>query len=289
MLFFIAGITGNVGGATARQVLKDGHNVRALVRDTAKARSWAEQGVELVQGDWNDPASLITALTGVDGAYLMMPPTQTPSRDWREAKAVVASYKQAVEQAKPKKLVLLSSYGSEQPSGIGLITATHLLEEGVGNLDIPTAVLRPGGFFENYVAQIAPTRQSETLYSFYQPVDRKLLMTATADIGAEAARLLTTDWIGKRIVEIGDEHSPTEIAAAMAEVFGQPITAQAVPRAQWSGVLQQFELPADSTWAFEEMADAINSGHIHHNVPGTEAVPATIAPLQFFRNVSQNA
>ena len=286
MPFFIAGITGNVGGATARQLLKNGHTVRALVRDTAKAKPWADQGVELVQGDWNDTASLTRALTNVDGAYLMMPPSQTPSHDWHEAKAVVASYKDALAQTKPKKLVLLSSFGSEQPSGIGLITSTHLLEEGVSNLSIPTAVLRPGGFFENYIGQVGPTRQSGTLYSFYQPVDRKLLMTATADIGAEAAKLLTTEWTGKRIVEIGTEHSPADIAAAMTDAFAQPVTAQAVPRDHWSGVLQQFGLPADSTWAFEEMVEAVNSGHIHNNVSGTEAVPATVTPVQFFSNLN---
>ncbi|WP_419805498.1 NmrA family NAD(P)-binding protein [Terriglobus sp.] len=287
MLFFIAGITGNVGGATARHLLKDGHSLRALVRDATKAKPWADQGVELVKGDWNDTASLTRALTGVDGAYLMMPPTQTPSRDFREAKAVIASYQQAIREARPKKLVLLSSFGSEQTSGIGLITSTHLLEEGVGNLGIPTAVMRPGGFFENYTAQVAPTRQSGTLYSFYQPVERKLLMTATADIGAEAAKLLTSEFTGKRIVEIGTEYSPADIAATMTEVFGQPITAQAVPRDHWSGVLQQFGLPAEHTWAYEEMIEAINSGHIHHNVPGTEPVPGTITPTQFFQGLNR--
>ena len=42
-------------------------------------------------------------------------------------------------------------------------------------------------------------------------MDRKLLMTATADIGAEAAKLLTTEWTGKRIVEI--KLDPAEQAA----------------------------------------------------------------------------
>ena len=287
MHFFIAGITGNVGGATARHLLQNGHTVRALVRDTAKARSWADQGVELVQGDWNDADSLSIAMAGVDGAYLMMPPTQTPSRDFREAKAVVASYQQAVQQSKPGKLVLLSSFGSEQSSGIGLITSTHLLEQGVGDTGIPTAILRPGGFYENYKGQVVPTRQSGTLYSFYQPVEQKLLSTATADIGAEAAKLLITNWTGKRIVEIGNEYSPADIAAAMSEAFHQPIAAAPVPREQWSATLQQFGMPAEFTWAFEEMVDAINSGRIHNNVPGTEKMAGTITPVEFFRNLQQ--
>ena len=44
-MFLVMGITGNVGGATARHVLAQGKTVRALVRDRAKAASWADQGV----------------------------------------------------------------------------------------------------------------------------------------------------------------------------------------------------------------------------------------------------
>ncbi len=44
------------------------------------------------------------ALTGVEGAYLMMPPVQAPSRDFSEAKAVLASYKQTLAQAFEKMM-----------------------------------------------------------------------------------------------------------------------------------------------------------------------------------------
>ncbi|MBY2937899.1 HAMP domain-containing protein [Rhizobium leguminosarum] len=57
-MFLVMGITGNVGGATAGHLLAQGKKVRALVRDREKALSWANQGVELVDGDWNDPAAI---------------------------------------------------------------------------------------------------------------------------------------------------------------------------------------------------------------------------------------
>lgn len=289
MHFFLAGITGHVGGAAARTLLAGGHTLRALVRDTQKAKPWADRGVELVHGDWNDSAVLARALQGVDGAYLMMPPSQTPSRDFREAKAVVASYKAALGQSKPGKLILLSSFGSEQPSGLGLITSTHLLEEGVGNLDIPTAILRPGGFYENFATAVEPARQSGLLFSFYQPVDRKILSVASADIGVEVARLLTTEWTGKRILELGNETAPSEIAAGLAEALDRDVVAQAIPREHWPATLQQCGMPAEFTWALEEMVDAINSGHIHNNVPGTEKVPGSTSPAVFFRGLANEA
>jgi len=57
-MFLITGITGKVGGAAARHLLNRGKQVRALVRDPAKAAAWRSKGVELVKGDWTDPAAM---------------------------------------------------------------------------------------------------------------------------------------------------------------------------------------------------------------------------------------
>ena len=46
-MYLVMGITGKVGGATARHLLKQGKQVRALVRNREKAAKWADQGVEL--------------------------------------------------------------------------------------------------------------------------------------------------------------------------------------------------------------------------------------------------
>ena len=57
-MFLVTGITGKVGGATAKHLLAHGKEVRALVRNREKAANWVNQGVELVDGDWNDLRSL---------------------------------------------------------------------------------------------------------------------------------------------------------------------------------------------------------------------------------------
>ena len=46
-MHLVMGITGKVGGATARHLLKQGKQVRALVRNREKVAKWAGQGVEL--------------------------------------------------------------------------------------------------------------------------------------------------------------------------------------------------------------------------------------------------
>ena len=72
-MYLVMGITGNVGGATARHLLTQGKQVRALVRNREKAAKWADQGVELVDGDWSDATAITAALKGVEGAFVMLP------------------------------------------------------------------------------------------------------------------------------------------------------------------------------------------------------------------------
>jgi Predicted nucleoside-diphosphate-sugar epimerases len=75
---FSNGNHGKSGGATAEHLLAHGKEVRALVRNREKASSWANQGVELVDGDWNDSAAIERALKGVEGAFVMLPAVWAP-------------------------------------------------------------------------------------------------------------------------------------------------------------------------------------------------------------------
>ena len=285
-MFLVTGITGKVGGAAARHLLNKGKQVRALVRDQAKAAAWSAQGVELVKGDWADPVAMTQALNGVEGAYLMMPPIQAPSRDFREAKAVIASYKEALAKSAPPRLVVLSSMGSEKSSGLGAITSTHLLEQALGNEPFPVAFVRAGSFFENYLFGLQAA-QGGTLPIFYAPTDRKLPMIATEDIGAEIAKLLTTEWTGKRFIELGSMVSADDLAAALGQALGRDVKAQAIPRQAWAGALEQMGLPAGGTWAFEEMVDGVNSGWIGLGVEGTERIEGTTSARDVFAAASQ--
>ncbi|MGA2341388.1 MAG: NmrA family transcriptional regulator, partial [Terracidiphilus sp.] len=199
---------------------------------------------------------------------------QTPSRDFREAKAVIASYKEALAKSAPPKLVVLSSMGSEKSSGLGLITSTHLLEQALGSEPFPVAFVRAGSFFENYLFGLQAA-QGGTLPIFYAPTDRKLPMIATEDIGAEVASLLTTEWTGKRFIELGSLVSADDLAAGLGHALGRDVKAQAIPR-------EQMGMPAGSTWAFEEMVDGVNSGWIGLGVEGTERIEGTTSARDVF-------
>lgn len=286
-MFLVMGITGKVGGATAAHLLAQGKKVRALVRDRSKAARWADQGVELVDGDWNNSASIERALKDVDGAFVMLPPIWAPSPDFREAKSVVANYVEALTKARPPRVVALSSMGANSTSGMGLITALSLLERGFRDLTLPMVYVRAGGFFENFLYGLH-VAQGGTLPVFYNPTNRKSTMVATDDIGAEiAARLSGPAWLGHRAIELGSMVSADEVAAQLGEVMKLDVRAVAVPRAGWSGAFEQFGIPTGRSGPAEVMYEAVNAGGMDIGVQGTEHVPGTTSARDVFASAQR--
>jgi uncharacterized protein YbjT (DUF2867 family) len=281
-MFLVMGITGKVGGAAANHLLAHGKKVRALVRSREKAAGWADLGVELVYGDWNDSAAIERALKGVEGAFVMLPAVWAPSPDYKEAKGVIANYVVALTKAPPPRMVALSSMGADKTSGIGMITALSLLEQGFRELISPVAFIRAGGFYENFLygLQVA---QSGTLPVYYNPTDRKSTMVATNDIGAEIATLLTGPALsGQRVVELGSMVTADEVAEQLGEVLNLDVKAFAVPRADWAEAFEQFGVPKGHTGPAEEMFEAVNAGWMDLGVEGTEHVAGTTSARDVF-------
>jgi uncharacterized protein YbjT (DUF2867 family) len=281
-MFLVMGITGRVGGATAQHLLAQGKKVRALVRNREKAANWADQGVELVDGDWNDTAAVERALEGVEGAFVMLPAVWAPSPDFGEAKSVIANYVEALARVVPPRVVVLSSMGANRTSGLGMITALSLLEQALRHLTLPIAYVRAGGFFENFLYGLH-VAQGGTLPVYYNPTSRKSTMVATDDVGAEVATLLTGPaWSGQRVVELGSMVSADEIAAQLGEVLQRDVKAFAIPRAGWPAAFEQFGIPKGHTGPAEAMFDAVNAGWMDLGVAGKGHVAGTTPPRDVF-------
>jgi uncharacterized protein YbjT (DUF2867 family) len=147
-MYAIVGITGRVGSAVGENLLAQGEQIRAIVRDSQGAARWRDRGAEVAVADVHDSNALASAFEGMDGVFLMIPPNFAPAPGFPETRKTLASYHAALSKALPKKAVCLSSIGAEQASGLGLITSLHLLEQTLGDLPIPQAFLRAGWFME---------------------------------------------------------------------------------------------------------------------------------------------
>ena len=280
-MFTVMGITGKVGGAVAENLLGAGAEVRGVVRDPQKASRWADRGIELVQAAYDDPAGLAAACAGTEGVFAMVPPDFAPAPGFPAQKRTIAAIHDALEQANPGKAVLLSSIGSEQASGLGLITSTHLLEEATRSLPIPVAYLRAGSFMENWLGALDHIRATGEMPFFYSPLDRKFPLVATRDIGLAAANVLRQTWSGQRVLEVDGPEGGTDLheaAAAFGRALGRDVKAIQLPEAAWQSVLEGMGMAADGPALYIEMVKGFNSGWIHFGNPGTETFhgPTTI-------------
>lgn len=271
-MFAVMGITGNVGGAVADTLLQHGSKVRGIVRDQARAQTWKDRGVELVTADYDE--KLTAAFTGTEGVFAMIPPNLTPDPGFPDSVARVAAIKKAVIAAKPPRAVFLSSIGSEKPSGLGLITTTHILEQQLGDTCVPSAFLRAGSFMENILHSIPAARATGLYFAFYQPLENPFPLVATEDIGRIGAEILLQTWQGNRFIEIAGPsyYSSNDVAAALAKALDRPVAGVAVPRETWVETMAQHGVPADRSGAYIEMLDSFNSRWIDFGVPNAEHI-----------------
>ncbi|HWE97131.1 MAG TPA: NmrA family NAD(P)-binding protein [Tepidisphaeraceae bacterium] len=233
-MYAITGITGKVGGEVARTLSKAGHALRAVVRDPRKGAVWADLGCEVAVADMGDVAALTAAFSGTRGVFVLLPPIFDPSPDFPETRATVAALRHALEQARPARVVCISTIGA-QAKRENLLSQLSLMEQSLGDLPIPLTFLRPAWFMENYSWDVAAARDKAEISSFLQPLDKPVPMVAAADVGRVAAELLQENRAGRQVIELEGPAriSPNEIAATFAQIIGHPVSAQAVPRQTW--------------------------------------------------------
>jgi NAD(P)H dehydrogenase (quinone) len=289
-MYAIMGITGRVGSAIAENLLAQGKQIRAIVRNPEKAARWKERGAEIAVADVDDPNALASAFEGTDGVFLMIPPNFAPAPGYPETRKTLASFHAALEKALPKKAIYLSSIGAEQTSGLGLITSLHLLEQTLGDLPIPQAFLRAGWFMENHAWDVTTARSEGRIFSNLYPLDRKFSLVATADIGKAGADVLRQEWKGTRYIEVAgpDQYSPNDIGGALSAALGRTIETVAVPRDKWTEFFVGQGMPKGRTEPRAEMVDGFNSGWIHFGVPGTEHFTGTTSLTSVIAKLAVN-
>jgi NAD(P)H dehydrogenase (quinone) len=264
MKFAVLGVTGQVGGATARALLDRGHVVRAVSRTADAAAGWQALGVDVALADLGDRQALAAAFADVDGVFVMTPPyTETPDLFSAHNRAI-ENLSAAVTAADVPYLVLLSSIGAQHSSGLGAIKKNRDLEQAVDALAVPAVTLRAGWFMENYRGQIRAARESGILPSMLDPLELTVPMVATEDIGQIAADVLQRQPNGKYVVEVAHlrAYSTNDVARSMTSILRRPVSAVVIPRDERAGVYRSWGLSDGGAREMSAMIDGFNSGWI---------------------------
>lgn len=229
-MYAITGITGQVGAALAEALRESGKPFRAIVRDEAKAGRFEQAAIAAL----DDTPALARAFEGAEAVFILLPPVFDPSPGFPESNRTIASIRDALLAARPERVVVLSTIGAEATEE-NLLSQLGQMERVLGALPMPVAFLRAAWFMENTQWDVALAKASGTFDSFLAPLDRRIAMVATKDIGRKAAALLGERWEGVRVVELeGPQRvSPDDIAASLARALGREVTARIVPRDTW--------------------------------------------------------
>ena len=150
-MYVILGATGNTGKIVAETLLSKGEKVRGVGRSKDRLSAI---GVEPFVADQTDAAALTQAFAGARAVYFMAPPNvSSPNYRGFQLQAAEAAAI-ALEAAKVRYLVGLSSYGAQNASGCGPISGLHPVEERLNRVPgLNVLHLRAGYFMENTLPQ----------------------------------------------------------------------------------------------------------------------------------------
>lgn len=224
-MIVIFGASGNTGGAAARQLLAQKHQVRVVGRKKSKLKALADQGAECVEADLLNSADVSSALRGAEAAYLLIPPNFTVSDFRQYQQGITGSLGSALASSSCHSAVMLSSMGAEHPMGTGPIVGLHELEQRLRQISgLNLLAIRAGYFMQNFLGNIGMI-QSMGILGTPASAETQLTLTDAAEIGRYAAkRLLARDFKDFEVVNLMGPAPVTlaEVTKTIGAAIGKP-------------------------------------------------------------------
>ena len=263
-MYSILGVSGQVGRITADNLLHQNLPVKAILRNSEKTCEWEQKGATVALANLNDAASLTAAFTGAEGIFVLCPPLFNSDDPIAYNQMLINELLIAIEKAKPKKIVYLSSVGGHLSAGTGAILKLHHLEQAFKRLDIPTVAIRAAWFMENYAGSIAPTQKSGELRSFLNPKDKQIAMVSVKDIGKLAAELLEETWEGHRTIELEGpcRYAAADVAMVLSHQLKREVSVLPIPATQYEATYKSFGFTPTASALMAEMNNGFNNGII---------------------------
>ena len=254
----VLGATGNIGSFLVRN-LKDRNADYIAGVPAAERGKLRQMNVNAEALDFNDPASLDSAMKGIDSLFMLLPLEER----------IIGWAKNVVEAAIKNNVtfILRSSIIDAHPgSKYSLFRVHGEIDQLVRDSGIPYSIVHPNSFMQNFAVYYAEAINSDNSFSFALG-DEKISYNDVRDIAAVDAKILTDSsaHIGSEYTITGPESlSCNDIAGILSRTTDRTIRYIQLSELQYRTDLQKMGL---SNWDIE-MFLSIE----HHVKDGKQAI-----------------
>lgn len=276
MTIAVTGATGGFGGHAIEALLRRGIRPGQIVatgRDSAKLDALRRLGVTVRQADYDDPASLRTALNGADRLLFVSASEPGPHRVQQHQAVVDAAAQAGVS------LVVYTSAPKADTSDM-ILAADHAATERVlAATGIPAVFLRNGWYIENYLSALPAILE----HGLAGAAGGGLISgAARADLAEAAAAVVTADGHEKQVYELGGQAFTLPVLAAeISRLSGREVQYTNLSPHDYATLLTSNGLPpvfagilADSDRAAADGALYVEGNDLE-NLLGRQATPLT--------------
>ncbi|NJN42912.1 MAG: SDR family oxidoreductase [Flammeovirgaceae bacterium] len=261
----VVGATGFLGMEICRQLKANHKNVFGLVRKTAaedRTKALKQWGVQFLEGDLKDRASLKKALQGID--IVISTASSTFSRQDGDSIQTVDNEGQSnlVDEAKSagvKQFVYISF--SFTPLGFPLQTAKQRVEEKIKTSGMTFSFIKPSFFMEAWLSPAVGFDFPNAKATIYGEGKNKISWIAISDVAAFTVAMVNNPAAKNKTFEIGGPEaiSPLEVVAIFEKASGRKFELQHVPvealQGQWNAA------PDDLSKSFASLMLFYANGH----------------------------
>lgn len=267
----ITGATGHLGKETISFLLQKGiaaGQISALVRDENKATDLKEKGVNLIVGDYENYASLVTAFTGID-KLLFVSSSDVPNRTPQHKNVV-----QAATEAGVKHVIYTSALSNVpiEKSVIAFVAEAHTkTEQWLAESGLSYTLLR-NNLYMDLVPQFIGDKVVETGTVYLPAGNGKTAFVTRVEMAEAAAVVLTTEGHEGKTYNITNLEAYTyqDVADNLTEITGKKISYVSPTVEEFTQTLKNAGVPEEMIGGFT--AFALAQAQDEFNVTGDDLV-----------------
>ncbi|MRH43285.1 NAD(P)H-binding protein [Aquibacillus halophilus] len=238
MKLLVTGATGKLGSKIVETILKTvpADQLAVSVRDPEKAQGLKDRGIDVRQGDFDQPESLDTAFASIDRLLIISTDGENELRMKQHTNAVDAAERAGV------KFIAYTSIAKAKESKNFLAPPHQTAEAAILKTGIPYSFLRNNWYLENEIPTIEGVKAGAPWVT--SAGNGKAGWALQQDYAEAAANVLTGEGHENTIYELsGKLLTQEEFAATVGEVLGKEVEVHQVDDEKYAEKMKGAGLP----------------------------------------------